>query len=703
MSLKEKLSGELVVLEEERLSEEKTKQDTELSLVYSKIKELEEKKSQLELVRNSLELKSGNGIGKGMGEYSSEVAGSIISSSKEIDGIVANYSEVLDKKGIKTRDQLLDNPDFSEEEEIIKYKKTREQGEDLKESDRLLKEKLVSLGIEFTENDFSHDFAVKKIKEKLKTPEGRVEAIENVAEKMRKFVPEIVCLKGEKLTESGDSFGPGGKIEVYIGKTIKIKDFSRLVELIPNDEIKKLESLYGTEIIQLALKKVYHDKIDSAISSYDRRNGNFQLSEERLQSISPEEYDKASKEKWDYLELQKQFNETLLKKSEELRAKGIDFNPKRIPRDLISGIFDNTYDVVSSVDDEIAARISKSLSLRPDESRFHSNFNFPSPINFTAVYDFYKTKNECVREYIDLVDKIESDDDIKSFINKFSYDERRRLTLYITSHKIEYRDDYFSRAADYIKVKEGLDSEIKELNSLGEGVKTKLDIPIDIYFKKKELIQEANIQGFHLKEWSVDTDVERTVSMLAVERKGAMEVMGELIVIEEKLPQEELVLNGRRIDVPSVIEQIEQLTTNFEKEKEIEENKLRELRSKKSKHIGNEPKFFGKKKWQQDLDDMVTEEGDLKSKIDLMEKEFNIKSQALSKKSFFYINYKPSNDYDVRSVLEAIEQQKKRGNPSEIFRDIRARLKEIINKNVPESVLRINKEYKELQGRLLEK
>ena len=73
--------------------------------------------------------------------------------------MINKNQEALKTIGVENKDQLLENSDFSEDEEVISYKKSKGQKENLELSDSALKERLLSLGMTIDQENFSYDFS----------------------------------------------------------------------------------------------------------------------------------------------------------------------------------------------------------------------------------------------------------------------------------------------------------------------------------------------------------------------------------------------------------------------------------------------------------------------------------------------------------------------------------------------------------------
>ena len=286
MSLKEKLAGISQNLQEEKKIEEQSAQEKELAPIRTKIKELEEQKRELDLIKGSLELKSDGKIGKGMKEYSSETAGNIEKESIEINTLINENKEALQSLGVEDKEQLMTNPETAEGEEVVRYKKAEKQSEDLRMSDKALQKKLASLGIEVDQEKFSYDSAEKAlaekiqlvegelVKEKLKTPEGKEENLEMAMGDLEKSLPAPRISK-ESSRSGYDQYVFSMKdTKVFYGYddiqgSKKIANFKGLRNHLLPDNFKDLELKYGKDIAQEAIVKVYENKFDQSQKKFD--------------------------------------------------------------------------------------------------------------------------------------------------------------------------------------------------------------------------------------------------------------------------------------------------------------------------------------------------------------------------------------------------------------------------------------------------
>ena len=97
-----------------------------------------------------------------------------------------------------------------------------------------------------------------------------------------------------------------------------------------------------------------------------------------------------------------------------------------------------------------------------------------------------------------------------------------------------------------------------------------IETAIETQQKGKELRKEIETQNFG----GGVNDVENEVSRIEKNKQEALTLMSELIKLESELPQEEVILNGSEIKVPSIGKQLEQLR----KDRETEEQNLKNLK-----------------------------------------------------------------------------------------------------------------------------
>ncbi len=528
MSLEQKLSFLTRDIEEKKIQEAKEAEEKELGPIRSKIKELEDKKHFLELIKGSLSLKSGEILehnkytGIGMTEYSSKTNENLEKEIKKLDNLIIKHKEALENLDINSREELVDK--FKDDEDSIEvqdYLGAKDKKEELNKSDDILQERLKKFDIDVNKENFSYSSTEKKIDEKLgvlddalfqekiKTPEGREEAIKNLSTELEKILPDTELSKNN-FNNYDFSFSNSQTNKIHIINEEAKMDEGRYIYLLPdffhfpdNKELKKMESRYGADIIKESIKTAYLNKTEKTF----------------------EEFSKSSNK--DYFD------------NKNLRTETIKSN------------------------------ISKKID---------------------QLIDFSLKMKEINREVVD-----------QKFCQNYTY----------------------------------LEGEFRKI--------------------------EEN-------------------------KKDALELIGQITKIESELPNEEVILEGKTIKVPSFIK-------NFEKLKEdlISENK--NLDDKKTEIKGRVKGFWeSEEKWKKAVSELEKEYDVLEGKIDKMRKEDYINLHDKS-----YINI-PSKEYsDTENILKA-EHQK--GKPSEIFNELMEKLSGVIDKKSPESIVRLYKEYKEMEDKL---
>lgn len=292
MSLREKFSVIKENLDEEKAAEEAVKnkkeleiQNKELAPVRARIKKLENDRKLMIIISGSLEVGQKRGEGLGMKDYAVRTSQKLESETKHIDNLLAENEEVVNSLGIKNREDLLAKPEFAADEEVLSYKEARSQAEDLKLSDEALKQKLSELGIAIEDKEFSYEKAAAELserineidleilQEKTKTPEGRLEALEGLTEKIVKSLPEMGIEPGESRDaikviinrQNGKNFVLYNKQDYQGRKTYF--DPSLIFWLNPK-EVKELEKNFEPELVQEALKSAYYIKIEEITEKY---------------------------------------------------------------------------------------------------------------------------------------------------------------------------------------------------------------------------------------------------------------------------------------------------------------------------------------------------------------------------------------------------------------------------------------------------
>jgi hypothetical protein len=715
MSLSENLANRTKELQISKELKGQELEDSEFSPIRNKIKELEEQKRQIKMILGSLTLKSDKDIGKGMKEYSTEVKDDKVKESTNIDVILKQNEEVLKNMGVENRDQLAENPEFSEESDIQNYKKAINQEENLKVSDDSLVNKLNSFGINTDSENFNYSFAEKALteklglvnnellKEKIKTPEGKVEIIDIMVNDMEKTLVGTQFTKDEK-TKNDKLLITNGYTNTYlenqgiklVGGKATFENINNINLLPPN--IKDLELVFGSELAKEAIKKSYKNKISKNFDDFDKRNENSYALKEQLKQVSPIEGSKAQEALVDYKRLQNEFRNTIKEKSEELKNLGIDFNPS-----YPSGYGGSYEDLISFGSKQDVEDITQKLN---DVSIF------PPKFDYNKLHIAINKQKQNLQEFIDTIKNIKTQEDVSSFlegtgrnshnsqVSKFhlanmtdtvhSYD-------YNSKFKVEDPNGYNNKGADvnpvqilisqaktFNEAERILNEKIAKLENSKEMILNKIDLAIDTRFKRKELDKEIDMQNL-----KINSNVDNEILNIEKDRNEALDLISQLVKLESELPQEEIFLTGNKITVPSVVIELEKLSQN----KGFEEQKLKDLNQKISNHDLNKPKWFGKDKWEEESVEYKKEQDEIKNKIQKMGNE---EYSALYKKA--YINIPFNQNSEIGKIF--INQNFNKGNPNEVIKRLKDKLLEAVDRKIPTSVINLNEEYKELEKKL---
>ena len=469
-----------------------------------------------------------------------------------------------------------------------------------------------------------------------------------------------------------------GKITIQ-DKETKFKDWNRMKLFDDEKKITALENIYGKDIVKKALLKAYKNKIELAFEKFDCETENKdKIIKEYLEKVSPEKGVEVNKAFREFENLANVFLATLKEKSEELKVKGVYFDPHYI--ESLGGYYREFVILDSSGKDD--KFIKQTMN---DRSAY------PPRLNFDALKKHIDKRMRQIKELTEDIKKIETKEDA----NKFKNDEKSGINKAYKNmssmnydklenwEKMEFKAltqfKSYEEALDYFNIK----------NAERENVKGKifqvLENGINVNFKAKELRKEIKEQNFNR---GID-DVENEISRIEKNKKDSLFLMNELIRLESELPKEQVIFNRSQVEIPSARQQLEQLI----KDQKIEEQNLENLKQKISIQELNKPKLFGKNNWEKELADLKQKQKDLEEKISKMKNEDH---SILLRKCFFQI---PTERYsDIEKLVE--EQKYIQGSPSEVFVNLKAQLNKIINHKVPSSVISLYKEYKDLEKKL---
>lgn len=281
MSLENKLSQISNKIRENKENESKKIQEENLEPIRLNIKNIEKTKFQLGLIFNSLKLKSGKDSGSGMREYSIKADNEFKGENTRLDKLINKNQEALKTIGIENKDQLLENSDFSEDEEIISYKKAKEQKENLELSDSALRKKLLSLGINIDQENFSYDLAEKVLQEKIeqvnkeltlekaKTPEGKEQLKEELLQYFDKKIPSFSFAKGKYF----DNYNRNYNLNLGGYNSIEFTENKITRGDTPGSfsmgEWREIEEKYPYDVIRGVMVEIFEKRVANASYSFD--------------------------------------------------------------------------------------------------------------------------------------------------------------------------------------------------------------------------------------------------------------------------------------------------------------------------------------------------------------------------------------------------------------------------------------------------
>lgn len=360
MALKDKLERLTQKIKVEGQKKEEKERNEELSPLRTAIKKLEKEKLDLEMIKNSLDFKKENSAdGLGMKEYADLTAKEAEASQKELEEISQGNEAALELIGVETVDDLAARPEFSEDEEVVIYKKAKKQETELNLSDAKLKSRLESLGIKMEDKDFSYEAAsdeidrrlealeAELIEHKLKTPEGKEEIIDNLSKEFAKETKDIFWtgnydnennpsensyykVSFREITERG-SVGQEGFTVDFLDNGKTKATYGSSLRLTPKNFGNQVEK-YGLEIASDALKDSYEKKLEKALTDPEAPLGKAKRLRTAIEAVSPEKRQEAEESLQSFIQKKEELLNLLQLKSEELKASGIDFNPTTAQR-----------------------------------------------------------------------------------------------------------------------------------------------------------------------------------------------------------------------------------------------------------------------------------------------------------------------------------------------------------------------------------
>lgn len=644
MSLREKLNKMSEEISAEKEANQEAEQEKKLEPIRANIKKLEKEKADLEMIKNSLDFKSDDSVG--MEEYSKATGEQKKKTRKQLEEIASDNVEALEKMGIKNVDELAENPDFAEDREIVAYKKALNQEADLISSDTKLKKRLSDLGIEINEDEFSYETASQKIasrlenldeeleSEKIKTPEGRAEIIDNLAEYFSQKTKNVYFKEFKKPSNEdpynnynfslqGESFkmeadGHGARLSNY-----------RSLNMVPKDLFEEQVQKYNLDIASTALKQAYTNKLEEQLTAPESPLGrNTEVKKIIMENFSYKKQHESEELLKSFREKIGEFKNVVDLKTEELKNKGIDFNAKKYFNQggtafidsykVFRGIYDKkglfppynfnkvsssvklridkinqTMEDIKNINDEEGAKKFLAINVSGFIPEEHGVDGDNDPLRWHKRRNNEESNYSLTHFYEDGIKfnfQGELNDEIKKIRNNIPEENRR-----YSSDAIRYIDEKIAEAE---KDKEAIKNRINELidyeitlNKVNNENKTKQPFKnADEVFKHIEQMKKTNKESVHL--------------------------LTEIAKIKSKLGSEELVsLDGLGVTVIAKKQEMEKINKEIEeKGREIQQKKLALNKEKKS-----EP-WIGKGRWRNkisaleaDLEKLEKEKSDLKS------------------------------------------------------------------------------------------
>lgn len=189
--------------------------------------------------------------------------------------------------------------------------------------------------------------------------------------------------------------------------------------------------------------------------------------------------------------------------------------------------------------------------------------------------------------------------------------------------------------------------------------------------------------------------LERKIEEIGREKEIANKFLQKIETLQLELSQkseiaeENLIFKDRDLVIPSIRKAYEDLRENLSlKEKELEE-KEREI----ARHKENQPKIFGKKTWQKELDELEKEAVIIKNQYE------KLKGEDLSllwKKAHYFMDEKSL----FSSTGKIIKEYSAEGKITEIFNELKDKLTEISNTNLSPEIMSDYVEYEALEKKI---
>lgn len=709
MALRDKLGKISKEVALERQVSEEVKQNENLKPIRDSIKKLEKEKLDLEIIKNSLDFKKQTSEdGVGMKEHLDLTLAQKKKAHEQLEEISTENADALEKLGVKSVDELALNPEFSEEEEVVAYKKALSQEEDVRLSDTKLKDRLVKLGLEIGGDDFSYEAASREIglrlenlekeliTEKIKTPEGKAEITDKLAEEFSKDTEDLffnsrAIIDKEAQRRSGQKDirntyydfriakeeGYSGEnlfIEFIDGNKSKVKNCN-ILNILPENFEKQLNK-YGSEVSEAALKQAYAKKVDDAFLNSKSPLGSALKTHSFLESVGPERRQMAIDKLKAFENKKSEFLNILQLKSEELESKGVKFDPVHITG--YGGSYEEGFKFGPYVDvQEVLDDMKKQEEILP-------KYYNPSKL-ITATEKRITEIDQVIAVVKDITDEkgvndFLLNDKAATYVGNFTKQTRENRLEEVRLSGIEDKLDWrglntenFLEADRLLKSIIAIEEEMKSRVSekMNELVEYKIMTSKPVV--KDKLAHLSNQAPSNINNYE---DLSEYVRKMEKEKESALFAMSEIASVKAKLDPEEMVeIKDFSIIVPQKKKEYKLIYEEIKKkEKEIKDKEFELEKEKNSKP------WLGKEKWQNRIKKLEEEINKNKNEEIKLKEEYDKKSLEVN---LYFKDDKIDFDSQAKKIIKDYKSLSKAG---EVFAELEKKLMEVIDKEIPTEI-----------------
>jgi hypothetical protein len=693
--------------EKEREEQEAAAKDAELAPVRANISSLEESKWKADLIRNSM---------PGMKQYAADVEGGIEKEGTTLDTLINTHKDALQTAGVENREQLVAHPEFGQEPEVENFNKAVNAGAEVAEADNSLRQKLIDLGIEVPAEKFSYDTAgaalaehipsidEKLILEKLKTPEGREEAVEMLSEQIEGSMEKNKLVLDERTGEF--KFSTAGiydydKKDVVISKgTVTVAGNSN-VSFIPKAS-KALEATYGEDVVKEATMKAYKQSVEMQFEKFDNEHEHVKDMLKDLERVNPrkaalaygalDKFERANynfkrqvTEKFDQVvkenNLMSKDRNGLFEVTDDMQRLGRYVGDEQKISNAIqnSGKFPPAFDW-EKLAEKIDKRSGQNAALLETVSNIKTQEELDRFLNWNASGNKPDTEGsigKMAKDYNNESEFLQTD---KYHEGNGAINARFKVSFADNSYPYEYSNKIVNKFSSYAEAIHYYENKDADFDAMKSKVIETIEKGIEQEHLQTKLAQEVKGTGFG---GSIH-DIENEIASINRNKETATGLFKELYSADAMLPEGEIVFQNNTFIVPALGAQLEELKSATEAKRNELRSKSAELNAKKN----NPPGLFGSKsKWQSEVDELTREERDLNNAVSRMGgPEYN----ELANKARVPMRFPYSSP-----VQDMLKQETLKGTKQEVLDAIRAKLTEIVDKKAPESVMKLYEQYKQ--------